>query len=358
MIYLDYNATTPVKPAVADFMAEVLREGGNPSSVHAGGRGARKRLEEARSRIAAFIGADPRHVLFTSSGTEANNQALRGFPAHQILTSAIEHDAVLKASPQARRLPVTPDGRIDLEALQAALASSEGPVLVSVMLANNETGVVQPVRAVADLVHAAGGLLHCDAVQAPGRLPLDMRVLGADLVTLSAHKMGGAPGAAALVFREGAEPLPLLHGGGQERSRRAGTENVPAIAAFGLAATLAGEDLILAPHLEALRDELADKLAASGGTIIAAESERLPNTLAVACPGKPAETQVMALDIAGFAVSAGSACSSGKVRRSHVLTAMGLPDDVAACTLRISIGPATTAEDLTKFHAAWVRMAG
>lgn len=358
MIYLDHNATTPVKPVVASLLADVLSEGGNPSSVHGAGRIARRRLETAREQVAQLVGADPRYVLFTSSGTEANNQALKGFPGHTILTSAIEHDAVLKASDGAIRIPVDSLGRVDLAALEALLADISGPVLVSVMLANNETGVVQPVRAVANLVHAKGGLLHCDAVQGPGRLPMDIRVLGADLLTLSAHKMGGAPGAAALIFREGAEPGALLRGGGQERSRRAGTENVPAIAGFGLAASLAGESLIQMTHVEALRDQLAEDLKAVGAVIIAEEAERLPNTLSVALPGKPAETQVMALDIAGFAVSAGSACSSGKVKRSHVLSAMGLPDDLSGSAIRISLSPANSAEELAQFVKAWVRMTG
>ncbi|MFD2261459.1 cysteine desulfurase family protein [Lacibacterium aquatile] len=358
MIYLDHNATTPVNPAVAKLVGDVLIEGGNPSSVHGAGRLARRRLEVAREQVALLVGADPRHVLFTASGTEANNQALRGFPGHTILTSAIEHDAVLKSSEGAGRIPVDSLGRIDLEALEKLLDGLSGPVLVSVMLANNETGVVQPVRAVANLVHARGGLLHCDAVQGPGRLPMDIRVLGADLLTLSAHKMGGAPGAAALIFREGAEPAALLRGGGQERSRRAGTENVPAIAGFGLAASLAGESLILMTHVEALRDQLAEDLKARGGVIIAEEAERLPNTLCVALPGKPAETQVMTLDLAGFAVSAGSACSSGKVKRSHVLVAMGLPDEIAGSAIRLSLSPATSADELARFVAAWARMTG
>lgn len=364
MIYLDYNATAPTRPEALAAMVAAIEAGGNPSSVHSAGRAARRRVEDARRAVADLVGVDANQVIFTATGTEANNMALLGYPDHARFVSAIEHDAVKQAAPDAIVLPVLADGTLDLAALEAALETAAAPPLVSVMLANSETGILQPIAEIAARVHAKGGLLHCDAVQAAGRVPFTLDSLGADLLTLSGHKLGGVPGAAALIL--GAtlagtprEPVPLLRGGGQERGRRAGTENVGALAAFGVAARAAKAEIPAMQALAPLRDAAEADLQAAGALLPAATgAPRLPNCFSVALPGKPAETQVIALDLAGFAVSAGSACSSGKVKRSAVLSAMGYPDAIAGSTLRVSFGPSTTAEQLTQFCAAWRRLAG
>lgn len=364
MIYLDYNATAPTRPEALAAMVAAIEAGGNPSSVHSPGRAARRRVEEARRAVADLVAVDANQVIFTATGTEANNTALLGYPGYALFVSAIEHDAVKQAAPEATVLPVLPDGTLDLAALDTALATAEAPPLVSVMLANSETGILQPIAEIAARVHAKGGLVHCDAVQAAGRVPFTLDDLGADLLTLSGHKLGGVPGAAALVLGASIagtprEPLPLLRGGGQERGRRAGTENVGAIAAFGVAARAAKAEIPAMQALAPLRDAAEADLQAAGALLPAATgAPRLPNCFSVTLRGKPAETQVIALDLAGFAVSAGSACSSGKVKRSAVLSAMGYPDEIAGSTLRISFGPATTAEQLTQFCAAWRRLAG
>ena len=355
-VYLDYNATTPIKPAVVAAMTELLGRVGNPSSVHGFGREARRAVEAAREQVAALVGAKPAQVIFTASGTEANNLALRGFPEHAVLVSAIEHESVLRAAPDAPRIPVTADGVIDLAALDALLERAARPALVSVMLANNETGIVQPIAEIVALAHRRGALVHSDAVQGVGRLALDLTALDLDLLTVSAHKCGGPHGAAALIART--DPAPLLVGGGQERGRRAGTENVAALAGFGVAATLAVAELAEAPSIARLRDGLEARVRAvsNRAVVIGAGQQRLPNTSCLALPGLKAETQVMALDLAGVAVSAGSACSSGKVAASHVLAAMGLPKRVARSAIRISLGWTTGDHDIDRFVAAWAAL--
>ncbi len=354
-VYLDYNATAPLRPEVLAAMTGAMAEPGNPSSVHAPGRRARRLIEEARIRVAALAGADPRWVNFTSGGTEANNWALTGLGRGPRLVSAAEHDSVLQAAPEARRLAVHADGRVDLEDLQEALADFGAGALVSVMLANNETGVLQPVEAVVELARAAGALVHCDAVQAAGKLPLDMARLGVDCMTLSAHKLGGPPGVGALICRDGVDLKPLLRGGGQESRRRAGTENLPGIAGFGAAAEAARRDLPLMAEIRRLRDRLEEgaRAIAPDLRIFGAEAERLANTSCLALPGRSAETQVMALDLAGVAVSAGAACSSGKVQPSHVLAAMGAGPDEAASAIRVSLGWQSGEADVGRFLSAW-----
>lgn len=345
MTYLDHNATTPLRPEAASAMAAVLGRVGNPSSVHAAGRAARADVERARERVAALVNAAPEEVVFTSGGTEANNLALRG-TGRPVVVSAIEHDSVLHAVEAPLVVPVTSAGIVDLAALGEMMPQG---ALVSVMLANNETGVLQPVAEAAALVHAKGGLLHVDAVQAAGKIPVDMRALGADLMTLSAHKLGGPQGAGALVAR--AEVAAQLRGGGQERGRRAGTENVPGIVGFGAAARLHEEYARLAELRDALEAELAGEAVFFGR-----EAARLPTTTCLALPGVPAETQVIALDLAGVMVSAGAACSSGKVRPSHVLTAMGVGAELAASAIRVSFGWTSSAADVEAFVAAWRQM--
>lgn len=355
LTYLDYNATAPVRPAVAAAVAAALALAGNPSSVHRAGRAARRAVEAARDEVAALLGASANEVVFVSGGSEANHLALKGCGRSRVLVSATEHDSVLAAVPEAERLPVGSSGILDLAVLAERLAADDRPSLVSVMLANNETGIIQPIAAIAELVHAHGGLLHCDAVQAAGKLPLNRAPLGADLISLSAHKLGGPQGIGALIVRSDIALAPLQTGGGQERGRRAGTENVPGIVGFGRACTLAAEGIAASGHLAELRDDAERRLlaVAPGARIFGADSPRLPNTLCIAMPGVPAATQVMALDLAGVMVSAGAACSSGKVRPSHVLRAMGATADEAARAIRISFGWDSRDADVDHLVEAW-----
>jgi cysteine desulfurase len=373
-VYLDWNATAPLRPEAREAMIAALDEAGNPSSVHAEGRAARRLVEDARRRVAALVGAEPADVVFTSGGTEANALALtpgQGTAGPQVLlVSAIEHPSVLAggrfAADAVIKVPVAPDGRVDLAALERQLARLErdrrGRALVSLMLANNETGVVQPVAAAAEIVHRAGGLLHVDAVQGAGRIPCDINALGADLLTVSAHKLGGPKGVGALVRCSTAVnwPEPLIKGGGQERGTRAGTENVAAIAGFGAAAAAAARELEAERRrLAILRDHLETRLKADfpGVTIFGADVERLPNTTLFALPGAKAETAVIGLDLGGVAVSSGAACSSGKVGPSHVLAAMGIPGALAGGAVRVSLGYATQGADIDRFLAAWRTLA-
>jgi cysteine desulfurase len=359
-IYLDYNATAPVRPEAAAAVAAALQAVGNPSSVHGFGRAARRLVEDAREHVAALANARPEEVIFTSGGTEANALALGGTGAARLIVSTVEHESVLRNAPQATALPVGRDGVADLAALAGLLAQGAGqPTLVSLMLANNETGVIQPVAEAAALARRHGALIHCDAVQAAGKIPVDMAALAVDLLSLSAHKLGGPQGSGALVLRDGVRLTALVNGGGQERSRRAGTENVPGIAGFGAAARTAAADLAGAGRIRELRDRLeAGIRAASGRAVVhGAGAPRLPNTSCIGLPGLSAETQMMALDLAGIAVSSGAACSSGKVRASHVLRAMGLSPEEAGCAIRVSLGWRSSASDVDRFLAAWSGLA-
>jgi cysteine desulfurase len=335
-------------------MSAALTLCGNPSSVHRWGRRARQAVAAARESVAKLVKATPEEVVFTSGGTEANALALAAFPERRLIVSAIEHDSVLAAAPAAARIPVTPSGVIDLAALEQQLASDPCPALVSVMLANNETGVVQPVAAAAQIAHRRGALLHCDAIQGPGRIAVDIAAQGADLVTLSAHKIGGPMGVGAVVARGGLELRALIKGGGQERQRRAGTENVPGIIGFGAAAEAAATSEAVR-RMEALRDEAERRLIelAPEAVVFGREAPRLPNTLCIAMPGVASATQVIALDLAGVMVSAGAACSSGKVTRSHVLDAMGAPPALAESAIRISLGWSTSEAEIDHLIEAW-----
>lgn len=340
-----------MRPEAIAAMAEAMALPGNPSSVHAEGRAARRVLEEAREAIAARFGARGRDLVFTSGGTEANALAMRGLSAgRRVLVGATEHPAVLAAAgSEAEMLPVLSDGTLDLVALEAALKAA-GPALVAVMAANNETGVLHPIEAIAELCRQHGALLHLDAVQMPGRLPFSLGP--ADSLALSAHKLGGPKGVGALLLRPGLDPAPLLTGGGQESGRRGGTEALPAIAGF--AAALACP---MPEGLAALRDAIDEGVKALAPEVIIASSgaPRLPNTTSLILPGVAAETQVIALDLSGVAVSAGAACSSGKVRQSHVLAAMGFGAE-AACTIRVSLPWNAGANTPTLFLEAWERM--
>jgi cysteine desulfurase len=366
-IYFDWNATAPLRKDARAAALAALDVNGNPSSVHSEGRAAHRLIELAREQVAALVGAQPRNVVFTSGGTEANTLALAPAAARdRLLVSAIEHPSVLAGgrfpSGSVERLPVTGSGALDLAALERRLAALGNRALVSLMVANNETGVVQPVAQAAQLIHATGGVLHVDAIQAAGRIPCDINALGADLLTLSGHKIGGPKGIGALIGRT-EFPLAdaLIKGGGQERGLRAGTENVAGIAGFGAAAAAAREGFSAeAAYMAALRDRLEAGLkAASPGVIIfGTESERLPNTTLLAVPGMKAETAVIALDLEGIAVSAGAACSSGKVQPSHVLAAMGVPPHLARAGVRVSLGPSTTESEIDRFIEAWIKVSG
>ncbi len=350
--YLDHNATTPLGLAARAAMARAMEITGNASSVHGFGRDQRRIIEDARARVAALAGVKPANVTFTSGGTEANNTIITGIAAEGRITSAIEHASVLDADPKAVRIPVSADGVLELAALQATLSEIHGTALVSVMAANNETGVIQPIAEIAAIVHGAGARLHVDAIQWAGKLPMAALVEAADVISLSAHKIGGPQGSGAIIQREGVAFAPLIAGGGQERRRRAGTENAIGIAGFGAAAEAALEGLQDYARLSDLRDEIETALG-SHARVYGARSARLANTTCIGMPGVAAETQVMAFDLAGFAVSAGSACSSGKVEPSHVLLAMGLPRSEAAEAVRVSLGAATTRDEVRKFIEAW-----
>lgn len=353
-IYMDHNATAPMRPEAIEVVAASLARVGNPSSVHRFGRLARRAVEEAREQVAAAIGALPAEIVFVSGGSEANNLALRGSGRPRLLASAIEHDSVLAAG-AVEIVPVDASGIADLAALDALLARDPRPALLSVMLANNETGAIQPVAEAARIAHARGAVLHCDAVQALGRIPLDVRALDADLVSLSAHKIGGPQGAGALYVRDGFPLASQIKGGGQERGRRAGTENVAAIVGFGLAATAATTEIEDMSRIAILRDRLEAgvKRLLPSVRVFADNVARLPNTSCFAAIGLSAETQVMALDLAGIAISAGSACSSGRVRASHVLKAMGADAETATSAIRVSLGRGNDAADIDAFLAAW-----
>jgi cysteine desulfurase len=353
-VYLDHNATTPVRPEAAEAVVAALALTGNPSSVHRHGRMARRLVEDARERVAALVGAGVAEVVFTGGGTEANALAVRGAGRSRVLVSSIEHVSVLDAFESAEPIPVDGDGLVDLDALEAMLAAEDVPALVSVMLANNETGVVQPVAAVAALARRYGALAHCDAVQAPGRIVVDIKELGVHMMSLSAHKIGGPTGIGALIVADEVPLAATVPGGGQERGRRAGTENVPGIAGFAAAVEAAGA-VGDAGRLARLRDRLERGVRelVPATRIFGSGAPRLPNTSCFSMPGVASETQVMALDLGGVAVSAGSACSSGKVAPSHVLGAMKVEEEHAASALRVSFGWTNVDQDVDRLLDVW-----
>lgn len=370
-VYLDWNATTPLRPEARSAMEAAFNISGNPSSVHSEGRAARKLIEDARSAIAAAVGADQRNIVFTSGGTEANALALGpglcragGEPVQRLIVSAIEHPSVLAGGRFAQGAiqvaPVLPSGVFDLTSL-AGLLESGPPALVSVMLANNETGAIQPIPEVAALVHGAGGVLHVDAVQAFSKMPIKIKALGADILTVSAHKVGGPKGIGAVVVSAGIEGLhALLRGGGQEQGRRAGTENVAGIAGFGAAVRAAiGAMDVDALRMKALQERLEIGLRNHPGTVIFSDAvSRLPNTTLVSAPGLKAETAVIGFDLEGIAVSSGSACSSGKVQPSHVLQAMKADPALLQGAIRLSLGWDTTEADIDRCLEAWIKLSG
>jgi cysteine desulfurase len=359
-VYLDYNATGKVRPEASEAMARALALGGNPSSVHAAGRAARNLVEQARAEVAVLAAASPAAVTFVSGGAEANALAIHSALAAgfgRVLMGATEHDAVRETVAASGAVveiwPVDGEGVADLGWLESRLAA--GPrALICLMLANNETGVIQPVAPAARMAREAGAWLHVDAIQGAGRIAMDMLGLGAATLTVSAHKLGGPMGVGAVIAGQGVSLARQLHGGGQERGRRAGTENVPGIAGFGAAARAALADLAALAAQAIHRDALAARVSEAGAVILGAGAARLPQTLCFATPDFASDLQVMALDLAGVMISAGAACSSGKVKPSHVVQAMGRPD-LAAFSVRLSGGWASTAEDWTRCGEAWLQ---
>jgi cysteine desulfurase len=356
--YLDYNATAKVRPEASAAALAAMAQAGNPSSVHADGRAARALIEDARAEVAALVGARAGAVSFVSGGTEANALGIGSAVAagfERVIVGATEHEAVARTA-QATDLaietwPVNGDGLADLDWLEAHLAAG-GPALVCLMLANNETGVIQLVSATAAMVRESGGWLHVDAVQAAGKIAVDFQALGAQTLALSAHKLGGLQGAGALVSASDAPLTPSLRGGGQERGLRAGTENTPGIASFGAAARAAVRDLAGITGQAEWRDELAASATAFGATVLGARAPRLPQTLCFATPGFSSEVQVMALDLEGVMVSAGAACSSGKVTPSGSASAMGR-SDLARFAIRVSGGWASSRSDWRRCGEVW-----
>jgi cysteine desulfurase len=362
--YLDWNASAPLLPEARAAMLAAMDEVGNPSSIHAEGRASRMIVEEARAEIAALVGGDAEGVVFTSGASEAINGVLRQgltgglarAPHARLIIGASEHAAVFAAAGRDTTiLPVGPDGRIDQAALSALLA--DGPsALVAIQLANNETGILQDIPVLGERVHAAAGALVVDAVQGPGRLPIDFRALGSDAIFLSAHKFGGPKGVGAIVFRDGRTRLDhaFIAGGGQERGHRGGTENVIGIAGMGAAARAVRASDEAAQTMNQLRDHFENRLMhiAPDVRIVGKGAPRLANTTCFAIPGLPADKALIAFDLDGVAVSSGSACSSGKVKASHVLKAMGEPDWVIGGAIRVSIGGTTTMDEIGRCLAS------
>lgn len=349
-VYMDYNATAPMLPSVRRAMVDAFDLIGNPSSVHRVGREARAKMEEARDRVAALVNGTRDGVIFTSGGTEADYLALNGLALDRILVSPTEHAAVLNARADVELLKVDANGVVDLDYLKNTLDGRK--TLISVMAANNETGVIQPIKEISEIAHAKGALVHCDAVQAVTKTAFDMQQLDVDLVSLSAHKIGGPKGVGALVKRDGLMLDGVQKGGGQEKSIRGGTENLTGIIGFGVAAA---EKFDFSGVL-ALRNELEQQISESGARVFGVQVDRLPNTSCFAIAGLTSERQVMALDLAGIMVSAGSACSSGTVKASHVLKAMNVEDEYANCAIRVSLGWENTKEDVETFVQAWSKL--
>ncbi len=361
-IYLDHNATAPLRPEAASAMAVAMSVCGNPSSVHHEGRRVRALIETAREQVAKLVNAKPLEVVFTSGATEANAWVIGGGKWATILSAEIEHDSVRGPIAHSQSLhhplPISAGGFVAVEEIArhafTALVSGDR-TLVVLQMANNETGVLQPVAETAQFCREHGLHIHSDAVQMPGRLPIDFAGLGVDTLSLSSHKLGGPAGVGALIIRDGVKLASFVTGGGQERRRRAGTENVIGIAGFGAAAEAARADGSAEVRLADLRDQLEAGVReiTPPAVIVGAGSPRLPNTTSVAMPGQPAETLVIKLDLAGFAVSAGAACSSGKVGASHVLTAMGLAPDIANNAIRLSLGWNSSKADVATFLEVW-----
>ena len=354
--YMDHNATSPTRPKVRDAVVRAMEAGGNPSSVHALGRKARRAVEDAREQLRTAVHAPKSaQIVFTSCGTEANTLALTCTGRDKIWAGATDHSAVLRVRDGVETIPVDVNGLIDPFQLDEMFAGGGDDVIVSVMLANNETGVLQQIEGIANIAHRYSALVHTDAVQAFGKIDVDFESLGVDLMSLSAHKIGGPLGVGALIATKDVEITAINPGGGQENGVRGGTENVPGIVGFGLAAEIATSELDGMAKVKELRDTLEARIleAAPDATIIAQMAERLPNTSFIVMPNVDAETQVMNFDLEGIQVSAGSACASGKTKSSAVLTAMGQHPDIAQSAVRVSLAQTNTIEDIEHFISAW-----
>tara|TARA_B100000029_G_scaffold516740_1_gene633512 strand:+ start:9954 stop:11087 length:1134 start_codon:yes stop_codon:yes gene_type:complete len=357
-VYLDYNATSKLRPEAITGMEKVMRLCGNSSSVHRFGRLSRRAVEESREALADSVNASHDEVVFTSGGTESNNFALLG-SRRKIIASSIEHDSVLQHVDEYAKIRVNSDGVIDLFHLEELLKNEESSVVVSVMVANNETGVIQPIEKVLELCRRYDAWLHCDGVQALGKIPISFSSLGVDMMSLSAHKLGGPQGIGALVIRDGVSLSPISVGGGQERGQRAGTENIIGIGGFGAVCETIGSSLEVSESLLKMRDNIEKRFVeiAPDIAIYGKESPRLANTSCIGLPGIKNEVQVMALDLSGVAVSSGSACSSGKIKPSHVLVAMGANSQSAECAIRISLGWDTSTSDCESLIKSWETLA-
>lgn len=363
--YLDYNATTPLKPEVIDAVCAAMATIGNSSSVHAEGRAARAIVEEGREKLRALVNAPVNGVILTGGGTEAIHYALNGTvktgAAKRIFVSAIEHAAVpanaAETGAAVETIPATAKGVADLDWLRDRLKDydvrRDGGFLVCLMFANNETGIIQPVRAAADIAHDKGGLIFVDAAQAAGKVPVNFVMCGADLMAVTAHKFGGPIGVGALIAGPNLPLHPVMRGGGHENNRRAGTHNIPAIAGMGTACDLAPASIAMAPKIAAMRERMQEAAETAGAHIWGKGMERLPGTLSLSAHGFTSQTQLMAMDLAGIAISSGSACSSGKTKPSHVLSAMGADDALAACGIRVSLGWNSTDDDVDAFCREW-----
>ena len=356
-IYFDHNATTWIEPKVITYMAEIMAAPNNPSSIHRFGREASMVVEKARKRIKQYIHADQEdQVIFTATGTEANNLALANFKERATVISAVEHASIFKNMHSHVTIPVDHEGQLSLKALDNILRHTPGKLFVSVMLANNETGVVYPVKEICDLAHQYHAVVHTDAVQAAGKIPVYFNKLGVDMMTIAAHKLGGPQGAAALIAKKSLVLKPFYSGGGQEKMMRPGTENVAAIGGFGLAMEIASKTKEQYDWIKTLRDQMEDELITytqRKDLVCAKQAERLPNTSCIAMPGVNYETQVMHFDMENIAISAGSACSSGRIEPSHVLKAMQIPQYIRQCAIRVSLGKKNTVEEMKRFVAVW-----
>lgn len=354
-IYMDYNASAPLLPVVKDAMIEVLEKSGNSSSIHSHGRSMRSYVDTARREILKNVGAHGAKLIFTGSATESNNTVLRGVKAKSHIISSIEHPSVFQVRDDLHHIPVNEGGVINLKALEGLLKELPAPALVSVMLANNETGVIQPVREVASIAHSYGAIVHTDAVQAVGRIPLSFHDLDVDIMTIAAHKFGGPSGIAAVVYRDPIELSPLVLGGGHEQGLRAGTQNVALIEGMRVAIEEACTASENPQSLKELRDQMEGEILdlSSEARVMGKDAERIPNTSCLSMPGVSAEVQLMAFDLAGISVSSGSACSSGKVRPSHVMEAMGVDVTQSGGVLRISLGWNTKKQDVDAFVQTW-----
>ena len=355
--YLDHNATTTIRPSVIEAMNCALMTGGNSSSVHSSGRDARQMIEEARENVASLVGSETSKVIFTSGVTESNNLAIRGVKGRKVITSAIEHVSVLSSASDILSIPVDKNGVVIVELVEKALRNNFDSSFVSVMLANNETGVIQPVKEIAKIAHEYGAIVHCDAVQALGKVECNIMELEVDLLSISGHKIGGPQGVGALVSRGDVGLTSINKGGGQEQGLRGGTENFPGIVGFGAAALVAKNDLSRFSQYAILRDELESKVQrVEPVQIFGVSADRLPNTTCFTMPGVSSETQVMSFDLSGFAISAGAACSSGKVEVSHVLTAMGVSRSDAEMAIRVSLGWDTEEYHVNDFFNTWMSL--